>query len=194
MSSLILRNFLLDDIIDIIVEYNLPTKNKVEDDIIDFELEINKIFTVIKTTPGEIPLGYIYKYILFEVFHFQVNKFLRHNVFHLGQTHKTVFNTLKDLFDDAVFKKMMNFIKKYKSYGLLVNYNRIDEFQYLLKYTKDVIKITKKKQEVFKDNKCLGITAKGSRCGYKRKYDYYCGVHNKVNEPCSILEIINISN
>ncbi len=191
MASEILKRFLLNDIVDIITDYNLPEKKQIYN---NSEKVISNLFLVnhVHQNIPDMPEKMVIRVAQCSAFCVETNKFIRKNMHHFPHTHKPNFYKLKDLFNDGIYKKMLRLLKRFKGFRDVIRYENTPEYIYLLQYTKSVLEITKKKQEAYNTGKCIAINKNNrKKCCYKRKYEFYCGKHQNARDRLDIFDVFN---
>ena len=192
MASILLKQFLYPDIVNIITEYNLPDQKNIyekNESVISALFLINDIHNKMRAI---VPDFYAIRITQLNAFCYETNKYVRKNMFHYPQTHYPNFYKLDMLFKDSIFLKMLRLLKRYKSFNDIYKYENNEDYKYLLSYTKNITNNTKKKQNIYDRGKCIAINASNNKeCSYKRKYEFYCGRHNKAENVFNIFKLID---
>ena len=182
MASLILKNYLYDDEISVIMDYvynEIPSREPFKNDW--YFIEPRK----------EIPTVLITRSLQFETFNYNAFLYLKKSHYYLKNIWIDEYYTLEELFNSHIFKKLMNYLKRYKSFEDIVHLEMNEYFKDLKEITDKFVTVVKRRQQYYKDKKCLAITNNNTRCKFKRKYDMFCGTHEKVENVFSFLDLCN---
>jgi len=132
--SRFLLSTLNKDVVSIIDNYLLPSKQTLINNKNETNEELKEIDRQLITYKPAMEGDY-YQYILFETFHSKVNNYLAENFKDMRDNLPSKCNTLKELFKNEQIIKIMGFLKKFKSYNNILQYERYYEYIFM----KDIV-------------------------------------------------------